>query len=201
MWSELRSTAKLVLWCDGLQGESSAKCKQKRGHGCESDDDEQGATKKRKTKSQDKEEQVQDIVDTLKEKHGSKFTVMQLRIWAEMIAGSIHMSTDDPPGTSMFVRAGGQAKKGDGSSPSITKAITDAACAITNVLTPKQNLPNKVQNVSTCSPVKAIENRSKLYKQLSELNNLKSSGVLTEEEYVSEKQAIMALLQEINTRN
>ena len=84
---------------------SSAKYKQKRGHGCESDDDEQGATKKLKTKSQDK----------FKEKHGSKFTVMQLRIWAEMIAGSIHMSTDDPTGTSMFVRGGGQAK---------TKAIT-----------------------------------------------------------------------------
>lgn len=53
----------------------------------------------------------------------------------------------------------------------------------------------KEQNVS--SPVDAIESRSKLYKQLSDLSNLKSIGVLTEGEYLSEKQAIMNLLQNL----
>ena len=59
----------------------------------------------------------------------------------------------------------------------MTRAITDAACAITNALSPKP---------STSLP------------QLSELNNLKSIGILTEGEYVSEKQAIMDLLKKIN---
>ena len=54
--------------------------------------------------------------------------------------------------------------------------------------------------MSGCSPVRAIENRSKLYKQLNELSNLKSSGVLSDQEYLSEKQAIMTFLQDINTR-
>jgi len=44
------------------------------------------------------------------------------------------------------------------------------------------------------SPAKIIENRSKCYKQLSELNNLKAAGVLTEEEYQLEKEAVMTTL-------
>ncbi|XP_064390049.1 uncharacterized protein LOC135337959 [Halichondria panicea] len=182
VWSELKTSSKLILWCDGLKDKP-----QKRELNCESDD-ELRTTKKRKTKSLEKEDRVQEIVDNLKENHGSKFTIMQLRIWAEMIVGNMHTSTDDPPSTSMFVRAGGQTKKATGlSSPSITKAITDAACAISNVLSPTQNLPAKTHNVSGCSPVRAIENRSKLYKQLNELSNLKSSGVLSDQEYLSEK--------------
>ena len=165
VWSELKTSSKLILWCDGLKDKP-----QKRELNCESDD-ELRTTKKRKTKSLEKEDRVQEIVDNLKENHGSKFTIMQLRIWAEMIVGNMHTSTDDPPSTSMFVRAGGQTKKATGlSSPSITKAITDAACAISNVLSPTQNLPAKTHNVSGCSPVRAIENRSKLYKQLNELS-------------------------------
>ena len=49
------------------------------------------------------------------------------------------------------------------------------------------------------SPAKVIESRSKLYKQLGELQNLESSGVLTDEEYKSEKESIMNLLQQLKT--
>ena len=49
------------------------------------------------------------------------------------------------------------------------------------------------------SPAKVIESRSKLYKQLSELQNLESSGVLTDEEYKSEKESIMNLLRQLKT--
>ena len=158
------------------------------------------AKKKAKSSREDKENKVQDIVDHLKEQHGSKFTMMQLRIWAEMIVGGMYSSREDPPNTTMFVRAGGQSKKsGEQSSSTMTKAITDVACAITNVLSPKSSpVLDKLPNITGCSPVKAIESRSKLYKQLSELNNLKTIGVLTEGEYLSEKQAIMNLLKEIN---
>jgi hypothetical protein len=44
------------------------------------------------------------------------------------------------------------------------------------------------------SRAKTIDTRSKCYKQLSEL---KSAGVLTEEEYQSEKEAIMATLKKL----
>ena len=44
---------------------------------------------------------------------------------------------------------------------------------------------------------RSIENRSKCYKQLSERNDLKVAGVLTEEEYVAEKSAIMNALKKL----
>ena len=34
--------------------------------------------------------------------------MMQLRIWAEMIVEGMYSSREDPPNTTMFVRAGGQ---------------------------------------------------------------------------------------------
>ena len=43
-------------------------------------------------------------------------------------------------------------------------------------------------------PGKIIENRSRCYKQLGELMNLKASGVFSEEEYSSEREAVMASL-------
>ena len=44
------------------------------------------------------------------------------------------------------------------------------------------------------SPAKVIESQSKLCKQLGELKNLESSGVLTNEEYKSEKESILQQL-------
>ena len=83
-----------------------------------------------------------------------------------MIAGGLHSSTDDPPQTSMFSRAGGKAiqKK----SSQVTNLITEAATAITSALTSPK--PSGVV-VQTTSPAKMI---SKLYRQLSELHNLHS---------------------------
>ena len=44
------------------------------------------------------------------------------------------------------------------------------------------------------SPAKVIENCSKLYKQHSELQNLKTLGILHDREYANEKETIMDLL-------
>ena len=132
---------------------------------------------------------MQEVLEILKNKHESGFTPMQLRIWGEMIAGGLHSSTDDPPQTSMFSRAGGKAiqKK----SSQVTNLITEAATAITSALTSPK--PSGVV-VQTTSPAKMI---SKLYRQLSELHNLHSTGVLTDSEYASEKQTIMDILQKL----
>ena len=63
-----------------------------------------------------------------------------------------------------------------------TEALTRVANKISGALSP---VPASSSTPSTTgnSPAKLIEYRSKCYRQLSELNNLKSSGVLTEEEY------------------
>lgn len=60
-----------------------------------------------KKKQIDKEEEVQEIVESLKTIHGSSFTGMQLRIWAEMLVSNMYSCTDDPLSTTMLLRAGG----------------------------------------------------------------------------------------------
>lgn len=50
---------------------------------------------------------------------------------------------------------------------------------------------------SGTSPAKSIDNRSKCYKQLSDLNNLMMTGVLTEDEYKVDKEAIMSTLKKL----
>ena len=110
MWSEVKKQG--MLWCDGLIDAGSKANKSGRRGRCMSDedsDDEPSVTQpKKKKKKVDNEDKVQKIVDDLKSKHGTQYTVMQLRIWAELIAGGFYSSTSDPPSeNSMFQRAGG----------------------------------------------------------------------------------------------
>jgi hypothetical protein len=115
---------------------------------------------------------------------------MQIRIWAEMMASGMHSSVDDHPNTSMFIRAGGGAPYKKEQKTPVAQALTDAATAIASALSPR----------AVSSPIKVIENRSKLYKQLTELQNLRSLGVLTEDEYKVEKETIMKLLHQLKAK-
>ena len=106
---------------------------------------------------------------------------------------------DDPPNTTMFIRAGGGTlcKRKIEQDSSVAHTLTEAATAITSALSPRvaANLGPGVG-----SPAKLIESQSKLYKQLSELQTLRRSGVLTEEEYKAEKYVIMELLKQFNPK-
>lgn len=53
-----------------------------------------------KKKTPDQEDRVQQLLDSLKKEHTDEFTVMQYRIWSEMIVGEMHGSTSEPPSTS-----------------------------------------------------------------------------------------------------
>ena len=54
-----------------------------------------------------------------------------------------------------------------------------------------QDTPNSILGTS---PAKLIDNRSKFYKQLADLSNLKQSGLLSDAEYASKREAIMSIL-------
>ena len=86
-----------------------------------------------------KDEEVQKLVESLTKKHGSSFTTMQMRIWAEMISAGLHSDSDNPPSTSMFVRAGNQSvnKK----SQSVNQVITEAANVIASSLSHQDQQP------------------------------------------------------------
>jgi len=76
---------------------------------------------------------------------------------------------------------------------SMSEAITHAAQAFSSAFSPPAN--SAVSHSG--SPVDMIDSRSKCYAQLSELNNLKSTGVITEDEYFNEKSAIMEVLKQL----
>ena len=55
-----------------------------------------------------------------------------------------------------------------------------------------QDTPNSSLGTSPAS------NRSKCYKQLADLSNLKQSGLLSDAEYASEREAIMSTLKKLS---
>ena len=119
---------------------------------------------------------------------------MQYRIWSETIIGGIHKSKDIAPTNPLFLRAGGTypKKKSAAGNDALTQAVTDIATA----LNPKP-IPNVGTNQLLNSPAKIIESRSKCYRQLSELRNLVESGLLSNEEYQIERDAIMNTLKKL----
>ena len=133
----------------------------------------------------------------MRERHGGNYTQMQCRIWSEMYANGMHTDLDTPPTTSMFKRAGSStptSKKKDDSSPKMAQALTQAASAIATALTPKST---NLASSTGISPAKVIDNRTKCYKQLGDLQNLKMQGLLTDEEYVRERVSIMGVLNKL----
>ena len=62
-------------------------------------------------------------------------------------------------------------------------------------MTPKTSVP--VSLIMSACPAKNIDSRSKCYKQLSEFSNLRENGILSNEEYMLEKSAVMAVLKQL----
>ena len=87
------------------------------------------------------------VVESLIEKlrhihHDSGYSPMQLRIWAEMHNGGLHPSLEEPPTSSMFVRAGGgqtSKKKMSNTGDSLTHAITQLASALSPNIAPSSS--------------------------------------------------------------
>ena len=114
----------------------------------------------------------------------------------DTVNGGLHPSLDEPP-TSMFARAGGgQATK----KPSVStndRPLSQAISQLAAAISPSSSHPGRGATLGT-SPAKLIDNRTKCYKQLSELSNLKQSGLLNNEEYYAEREAIMEVLKKLS---
>ena len=196
IWSDLKRGSKVILWCDGLREfKTSSSRKRKRLQSSESESEDESRCKSGKKKSSvssERESKVEEAVKTLQESHGNKYTQIQYRIWAEMYTSGFHKSLQDPPTNSMFVKAGNGEKPTKGKGMAISEAFIQMARDISTALSPASASCGKPP--PTSSPGRLIDARSKCYKQLSELHNLKSSGILSEEEYLVEKSAVMANL-------
>lgn len=143
--------------------------------------------------AKERETKLEDTISSLQEKHGNKYTHMQYRIWSEMYLGGYHKSFEDPPTNTMFCRAGGSTTEKK-KHATIVETFTEVAKNLTSALSPATS--SQSTGIRT-SPARMIESRSRCYKQLSDLNTLKTSGVLSEEEYKKEKDCIMTSLHKL----
>ena len=165
--------------------------------GDDSEENDSGAEcsnkSRKKTKDEEKDQQVQRLIEDLKSTHQDTYTTMQYRIWSEMIIGGLHKSTDIAPSNPLFLRAGGNypKKKPISGGDTLIQAVADIASSIVK----SRSAPSP--NSTVHSPAKVIDSRSKCYCQLSELKSLFESGLLSDEEYQVEHEAIMNTLKNL----
>ena len=174
---KLRSSCDIPLWCDA-----------------ESKDQRKGKWKR--DDSGKDEEDIDEIYDELYKKHGSNYTVPQLRLWAKMITCGTHDSRDEPP--SVPIITGQQPKKPR--RDSLAEVIVDAATAFSKaVKSPDTPGPSiKPSSSIGISPGKAVELRSKNLQQLRSLQQLFDDNILSEKEFLEQKHIILDSLRKLN---
>ena len=201
VWNDVKKGVKVVLWCDGLKESDLTKAKSrkrsKKRIDSDSDSDEDvivTSGRSASKKKSDKDEQLEKTVNELKELHEQQYTPMQYRIWGEMIIGGLYSSKTEAQNISMFSRAGGKEPK---KRYEVAEATGEVAKEIKSAIAGVVPSAKHASTSLVASPAKSIDNRSKCYKQLGDLNELRNSGVLTEEEYLREKEAIMITLKKL----
>jgi hypothetical protein len=135
MYACFEGKPRISLWCDGKKPPAS--------EGESSDEDEgrpkrkkkkTSSRKPRKTKVDQREEELETIFQQLKEKHDTKFSGPQLRLWARMIVAKTHDDMDEPPKVPMITGAVPKTQPKE----SLTDAFVSAATAIAKAFSPSQ---------------------------------------------------------------
>ena len=167
------------------------------------------------SKHKQTESDVTEIVSQLKEKHGSKYSLPQLRLWARMVISGNHESTDDPPRIPAIV--GVESKKPQ--KESLADVIAGAAVSFANAFRSpdikQSNIgsPNLVLITSTdshtptkphissrpigLSPGKVAELRIKKLQELRELQQLYEQSILNEAEFIEQKSLVLDSLRKL----
>ena len=174
------SSGEITLWCDGRNNESSGRAKRQR--------DEQVSSK-----YSDREEEMEHIFTELKEKHEEKYDLTKLRLWARLIASNLHHSLDDPPNIPAFY--GSAAKRARQNS--LSGALSGAASAFAEALT--KGSTDKESTSLTCPQEKLTEVRLKNLEQLRYIKELFDDHILSESEYIKQKQNILSVIQSLHT--
>lgn len=171
----------IPLWCDADCGQVQI---QKKG--------------KRKREEPEGDEDCDGVYEELQEKHGDSYTMPQLRLWARMINCGTHASYESPP--SLPPISGMQPKKTR--KDSLTEVFADAASAFSKAMQPpghsSDSSPPKVPPpCAGISPGKAVDLRSKNLQQLRSIQQLLEDKILTQEEYMEQKEIVLASLRKI----
>lgn len=150
------------------------------------------------------------MYEELCEKHGDTlYSEPQLRLWARMIHCSTYDSRETPPPVPIF--QGTQPKKAR--RESLTEVFVDAASAFSRALkspdrsamTSPDRSATKSPDRSTTkvspgvgiSPGKSVELRSKHFEQLRHLQQLYEDKILSENDFLEQKQLILDSLRKL----
>jgi len=187
----------ILLWCEGRSDEDSDiyvshKAKKKKKTGSE-----------HKSKREEKEDSVKVLAEELQAQHKDKLDLneVQYRLWSRMLIAGIHSSRDVPPQVPLITGSNTPNKpKCNAFEETIVKAATAVMKAITN----HHSQATQIQNINDCpvlaagiSPSKAVDIRGKSLGQLSTLKELFVDGILSQEEYMEQKDIIIRGLKKL----
>jgi len=181
---------KLTLWCMGIG-------KRKRSaNDSDIDDDEEEQTirpKKRRVSSasEEKASRVIGVKSELREQHGTKYSMVQYALWAEMIIGGTHESTDEPPPVPMLNAHRPRGRRNSG----LGNTLTTVANKIATALSPAPTVSSSAGSMS--SPLKNVELRGRYIHQLKDLVNLRDIGALTDDEYEEQRLHVVNLMRNL----
>ena len=152
--------------------------------------------KQRKTKADDREEELESIFQQLKEKHESKYSGPQLRLWARMTVAKTHDDMDEPPKVPMITEAVQKSQPKD----SLTDVFVSAATVFAKVFSLSQmsavatGVPPTPPHPPPPPPGKKVDLRMKNLEQLRQLQKLLEDGILSQEEFESQKKIVVLSL-------
>ena len=129
----------------------------------------------------------------LKKKHQENYEIPKLRLWARMIVGGLHGSTDKPPDIPAFHC--GEPKKRKESIAGAFSGAVDAFVKLVEQKSPQRNhgsSPAKeCTSIVAVSPAKVVDLRMKNLEQLRYLQGLFEDGIVSQEELNEQKSMLM----------
>ena len=172
MYTRFKTKQEITLWChvrkeDDGTSVTQKKQKSSRKRLFQTDVHDNAPESKRQTCAQ-KLKDVEEIVKSLKEKHGAMYSTEKLNIWAHMLHIGKHDSYEQPPNVPYFTRG---TKK---SSPQGSQTANDLP-------TPSDPM----------SPRKRLGLRTECIDQLNKWHSLLEKGAITQADYDKVQQTIL----------
>ena len=104
VWASVEKGDSVSLWCEKVRMRSKRKAKDDSGSNSDSDDSSDADASSHKTKKkkkrrkkkqklsamEERNERIENIISSLREKHGDKFTMIQYRMWSELMDNGKH---------------------------------------------------------------------------------------------------------------
>lgn len=192
------SKGSVLLWCDARDQQQYEGKRQKK------------AEKEPPSKRQQIEDELEEIYQELKTKHGNEYSIPQLRCWARLIMTGKHQRKDNIP--EFLVNQPKKPKQ-----MSLAEAISGAvktfsdavkSPATTTLLVIENNNSNtsssststafpKTANSVGISSSKISDLRMKKLQELRELQALLEQNVLTQQEFTEQKQLVLDSLRKL----